>query len=104
MSQQIPGPGALPNWAATALVFGSSAAVLVVELAALRLLAPYFGLTLETNTLVIGTCLPLGGVACAVGHAQPLAAESASATPLWVSHIEGGRAVTELGLRSRCGA
>jgi spermidine synthase len=39
------------------LVFGSSAAVLVVELAALRLLAPYFGLTLETNTLVIGMAL-----------------------------------------------
>ena len=38
-------------------MFGSSAAVLVVELAALRLLAPYLGLTLETNTLVIGTAL-----------------------------------------------
>lgn len=43
--------------AATALVFGSSAAVLVVELVALRLLAPYFGLTLETNTMVIGLAL-----------------------------------------------
>ena len=35
---------------ARALVFGSSAAVLVVELVALRLLAPYLGLTLETST------------------------------------------------------
>ena len=43
--------------AAAALVFGSSAAVLVVELVALRLLAPYYGLTLETNTLVIGLAL-----------------------------------------------
>lgn len=42
---------------AAALVFGSSAAVLVVELTALRLLAPYLGLTLETNTIVIGTAL-----------------------------------------------
>ncbi|MCY7399406.1 MAG: fused MFS/spermidine synthase [Nocardioides sp.] len=42
---------------AAALVFGSSAAVLVVELVALRLLAPYYGLTLETNTLVIGLAL-----------------------------------------------
>lgn len=42
---------------AVALVFGSSAAVLVVELVALRLLAPYLGLTLETNTLVIGIAL-----------------------------------------------
>lgn len=47
----------LPGWAAGALVFGSSAAVLVIELVALRLLAPYLGLTLETNTVVIGTAL-----------------------------------------------
>ncbi len=49
-------PG-LGEWASAALVFGSSAAVLVVELVALRLLAPYLGLTLETNTLVIGMAL-----------------------------------------------
>ncbi|MEU0084698.1 fused MFS/spermidine synthase [Streptomyces sp. NPDC006274] len=42
---------------AAALVFGSSAAVLVVEIVALRLLAPYLGLTLETSTLVIGIAL-----------------------------------------------
>lgn len=42
---------------AAALVFGSHAAVLVVELVALRLLAPYLGLTLETSTVVIGTAL-----------------------------------------------
>lgn len=38
-------------------MFGSSAAVLVVEIVALRLLAPYLGLTLETSTLVIGIAL-----------------------------------------------
>jgi MFS family permease len=43
--------------AATVLVFSSSAAVLVVEITALRLLAPYLGLTLETSTLVIGIAL-----------------------------------------------
>jgi spermidine synthase len=43
--------------AAAALVFGASAAVLVVEIVALRLLAPYLGLTLETSTLVIGLAL-----------------------------------------------
>lgn len=42
---------------AVLLAFSSSAAVLVVELVALRLLAPYLGLTLETNTLVIGVAL-----------------------------------------------
>ena len=51
-----PAPGLGPKYAA-ALVFGSSAAVLVVELVMLRLLAPYFGLTLETSTLVIGMAL-----------------------------------------------
>jgi spermidine synthase len=42
---------------AAAVVFGASAAVLVLELLALRLLAPELGLTLETTTLVIGTVL-----------------------------------------------
>ncbi|MFD3944812.1 fused MFS/spermidine synthase [Streptomyces sp. NPDC058579] len=42
---------------AAVIVFGSSAAVLVVEIVALRLLAPYLGLTLETSTLVIGFAL-----------------------------------------------
>ena len=58
-----PGDGSRPertglgDAAAAMLVFGASAAVLVVELVALRLLAPYLGLTLETNTLVIGIAL-----------------------------------------------
>lgn len=47
----------MKNLTAAALVFGSSCAVLVVEIAALRLLAPYLGLTLETSTLVIGIAL-----------------------------------------------
>ena len=45
------------RYAAAALVFGASAGVLVVEIVALRLLAPYLGLTLETSTLVIGVAL-----------------------------------------------
>ena len=49
--------GSLADWAGATLVFGSSAAVLVVEIVALRLLAPYLGLTLETSTLVIGVAL-----------------------------------------------
>ena len=43
--------------AAGVLVFGAAAAVLVVEIVALRLVAPYLGLTLETSTLVIGVAL-----------------------------------------------
>ncbi|WP_282700538.1 MULTISPECIES: fused MFS/spermidine synthase [unclassified Streptomyces] len=42
---------------AAVLVFVSSSAVLVVEIVALRLLAPYLGLTLETSTMVIGIAL-----------------------------------------------
>ncbi len=56
-SASIPRPPTLGPVAAGALVFGASGAVLVVELAALRLVAPYLGLTLETNTLVIGMAL-----------------------------------------------
>jgi hypothetical protein len=47
----------LPTWVAYALVFGTSAAVLVLEITSLRLIAPYVGITLETNTAVIGLAL-----------------------------------------------
>ncbi|WP_229052418.1 fused MFS/spermidine synthase [Aeromicrobium sp. Leaf350] len=47
----------MTRFAHTALVLYASAAVLVVELTALRLLAPYFGLSLETSTMVIGLAL-----------------------------------------------
>src|SRR5918993_5769872 len=53
----LPRTAELSRYAAAALVFGASASVLVVELVALRLLAPYLGLTLETNTIVIGLAL-----------------------------------------------
>src|SRR5829696_7582708 len=46
---------------AAALVFSAAAAVLVLEILALRMLAPYVGLTLETSTTVIGVML--GGIA-----------------------------------------
>lgn len=42
---------------AAALVFLTSGAVLVLEILSLRLVAPYVGLTLETNTAVIGVAL-----------------------------------------------
>lgn len=44
-------------WTAAALSFGSSAAVLVIEILAGRLLAPYVGVSLETFTGIIGTVL-----------------------------------------------
>jgi len=42
---------------AAAVVFVSAAAVLVLEIVALRLVAPYVGVTLQTNTAVIGAAL-----------------------------------------------
>src|SRR4029450_10861315 len=54
---QLPEPPELGRYAAATLVFGASASVLVVEVVALRLLAPSLGLTLETSTLVIGVVL-----------------------------------------------
>jgi spermidine synthase len=53
--------------AAIALAFGSSAAVLVLELVSLRLVAPYLGLTLETNTAVIGIALAAIATGAALG-------------------------------------
>ena len=50
-------PSTLPGWAAAALVGGASAATLVVEIVAIRLLAPFIGLTLEVYTSVIGVIL-----------------------------------------------
>ena len=47
----------MPGWLGYALVFGTSAAVLVLEITSLRLIAPYVGITLETNTSVIGLAL-----------------------------------------------
>ena len=48
---------AMRPFAAGALVFVTSASVLVLEILAARLLAPYVGVTLETYTAIIGTIL-----------------------------------------------
>ncbi|HST65469.1 MAG TPA: fused MFS/spermidine synthase, partial [Mycobacteriales bacterium] len=53
----------LPNAFAATIVFVAAAAVLVLETLALRLIAPYVGVTLQTNTAVIGAAL----MAIAVG-------------------------------------
>jgi spermidine synthase len=44
-------------WLAAIIVFGAAAAVLVLEILAVRLLAPHLGVTLEVTTGVIGTVL-----------------------------------------------
>ena len=52
---------------AVALVFGASAAVLVLEILAGRLLAPYVGVSLETYTGIIGTVLAAIALGTAIG-------------------------------------
>ncbi|MCB0994952.1 MAG: fused MFS/spermidine synthase [Acidimicrobiales bacterium] len=55
------------SWSANALVFGTSAAVLVLEIVAGRLLAPYVGISLETFTAIIGTVLAGIALGAALG-------------------------------------
>jgi spermidine synthase len=52
-----PAPTPLPGSLAIVLVAGTSATVLVLEILAGRLLAPYVGVSLETYTGIIGTIL-----------------------------------------------
>jgi spermidine synthase len=50
-------PRALPSALASALVFGASGSVLVLEIVALRLVGPYVGVTLQVSSSVIGVSL-----------------------------------------------
>lgn len=60
-------PRALPFPVAAALVFVAAGAVLMLEILAVRLLAPYVGLTLETTTAVIGSALAGIAAGAAIG-------------------------------------
>lgn len=66
MTQESP-PRALHPAVAAALVFVSAGAVLMLEILAVRLLAPYVGLTLETTTSIIGAALAGIALGAAVG-------------------------------------
>lgn len=63
----VGGAGSLAAAGATALVFTTSAAVLVIEILAGRLVAPYVGVSLETYTGIIGTVLAGIAIGTAVG-------------------------------------
>jgi spermidine synthase len=62
-----PLPSALPPLGAAALVFVAAGAVLMLEILAVRLLAPYVGLTLETTTSIIGAALAGIALGAALG-------------------------------------
>lgn len=57
----------MTSWRATTAVFCASAAVLVLEVIASRLMAPYVGISLETFTGIIGTVLAGIAAGAAVG-------------------------------------
>src|SRR4051812_46678125 len=62
-------PAALKPVVAAATVFLASGAVLMLEILAVRLLAPYVGLTMETTTSIIGAVLAGIALGAAVGGA-----------------------------------
>ncbi len=64
-----PGSRALPGWIAATVTFLASGAVLVLEIGGLRLIAPYVGITLQTNTAVIGFALAAIAVGAWAGGA-----------------------------------
>lgn len=64
-SEQL--PSALSPYTAAALVFAAAGSVLVLEILAVRLLAPYVGLTLETTTSIIGAALAGIAIGAAIG-------------------------------------
>lgn len=67
LSPSSPSSPTLPQWLAVSLVVASAAAVLVLEILAGRLLAPYLGVSLETYTGIIGTVLAGIALGAAVG-------------------------------------
>jgi MFS family permease len=64
-----PGPRALGRVPGTIVVFTCSAAVLVIEILAGRMLAPYVGVSLETYTGIVGTVLAGIAAGSALGGA-----------------------------------
>jgi spermidine synthase len=86
-------PKALPPVGAAALVFVAAGAVLMLEILAVRLLAPYLGLTLETTTAIIGTAL--GGIAAGAAIGGYFA-DRANTRRLIVGLLIGGGLLTLL--------
>lgn len=81
-------PSALPPVGAAALVFVAAGAVLMLEILAIRLLAPYVGTTLETTTSIIGAAL--GGIAVGAATGGYLADRTDTRRLLVILLIAGG--------------
>jgi spermidine synthase len=76
------------SWRAITTVFFTSAAVLVLEIIASRMMAPYVGISLETYTGIIGTVL--AGIAVGAGVGGRLADARDPRTLLGPALIAGG--------------
>ena len=61
-------------WKAGAIVFGASGVVLMLEVLAGRLMAPYVGVSQETFTGIIGTVLSVGMFGCCGFYVLAIAA------------------------------
>jgi MFS family permease/ubiquinone/menaquinone biosynthesis C-methylase UbiE len=86
-------PTAMAPPAAMALVFAAAGAVLMLEILAVRLLAPYVGLTLTTTTSIIGAAL--AGIAIGAAGGGYLADRTHTRT-LIVGLLIGGGLLTLL--------
>jgi MFS family permease len=82
---------ALPPPGAAALVFVAAGSVLMLEILAVRLLAPYVGLTLETTTSIIGAALAGIALGAAVGG---YVADRTNTRRLLVGLLVGGGLLT----------
>ncbi len=88
-------PAALPNWLAIALVTGTSGAVLVLEILAGRVLAPYVGVNLETYTAIIGTILAGIALGARAGGAAADRVDARRLIPLLLV-VGGGLAIASI--------
>ncbi len=85
----------LPDWLAIALVTGTSAGVLVLEILAGRVLAPYVGVNLETYTAIIGTILAGIALGARLGGAAADLVDPRRLIPVLLM-IGGGLAISSI--------
>jgi spermidine synthase len=90
-----PAAGVLPHWLAVALVTGTSGAVLVLEILASRLLAPYVGVNIETYTAIIGTILAGIALGAWAGGAAADAVDPLRLIPVLLT-VGGGLAIASI--------
>src|SRR5688500_15787919 len=92
-AEELPRTARLSRGVVAATVFGAAAAVLTLEILAVRLLAPYVGLTIETYTTIIGVAL--AGIAAGAAFGGR-AADRVEPVALIAALLAGGGALAML--------